>query len=803
MTKLSRAEAGRVRTLLPAILLASTSLAGAPAFAQIHGGPAPPPPPPGGDNTTSAGPAPTGELVVTAQKREENVQKVPLSIQVLSSTKLDQLSVKDASDFIKFLPSVSTQSLGPGYVNVYMRGVASGENSNHSGPLPSVGTYLDEAPITTIGGTLDVHIYDIARVESLAGPQGTLYGASSESGTVRIITNKPRLGQFEASYQLEGNHVEHGDFGYSGEGMANLPLGDKAAIRLVGWAEHDAGYIDNVHGTRTYPSSGITIDNAAMAKNDYNDVNLYGGRAALRIDLNESWTVTPSVMFQDETSHGVFGYDRTVGDLQVKHFFKERTRDQWVQAAATIEGSISNFDIVYAGSYMKRVIHSQSDYSDYSFFYDQAPFYYGSYIYDNGGNLIDPSQYIHGRDGFSKQSHELRISSPKDNRLRFIGGLFYERQTHNILQRYIINNLATVISVPGWPNTLWLTDQQRVDRDYAGFGELSFDITPQLTATGGVRVFKYDNSLVGFFGFGAGFSSHTGVSQCFAPAVVAGSPCTDLDKSVSETNFTHKLNLTYHIDDQKMVYATWSRGFRPGGINRRSSFGPYTSDFLTNYEVGWKTAWMDGRVRFNGALYLEEWKNFQFSFLGANGLTNIRNAPQAEIKGVEADISWRPDEHWTISGAGAFTDGKLTKNFCQTLVNGLPVTNCATPEAPSGTSLPVTPKFKGNATVRYEWRLGEIMAHLQGTVSGQSSSWADLRVIERGILGPNRGFATADFSAGLSKDSWNIDLSLLNATDTRADISRYAECATQVCGSEAYIVTNRPRTVAIRFGQRF
>ena len=776
----------RLTRIAPAVLMASTMLTGVSAAYA-----APPP-----------APAP-GEVIVTAQKREENVQRVPLSIQVLGAQRLDQLQVKDVNDYVKFLPSVAVQTIGPGYTDIYMRGVASGENNNHSGPLPTTASYLDEAPITTIGGALDIHVYDVARVEALAGPQGTLYGASAESGTVRIITNKPQIGQFSAAYDVSGNAVDHGGLGYSAEGYVNIPMNDKMAIRLVGWGEHDAGYIDNVPGTRTYPSSGITINNAATAKNNYNTVDLYGGRAALKIDLNENWTVTPSIMFQDEKSRGVFGYDPTIGDLKVSHFFPEQTHDRWYQAAATIEGHISNFDIVYAGSYMKRDIHSLSDYTDYSFFYDQAPFFYGTYIYDNGGNLIDPSQTIQGLDRFTKQSHELRISSPTENRFRFVGGLYYERQSHNIHQRYMIDGLADALSVTGSPDTLWLTQQLRVDRDYAAFGEASFDITPKLTLTGGLRVFKYDNSLVGFFGFSAGFSSHTGEAACFEPTIVAGGPCTDLDKKVSETGVTHKLNLTYHVDDNKLVYATWSRGFRPGGINRRSDFPPYVSDFLTNYELGWKTSWAGGTIRFNGALYLEKWDNFQFSFLGANGLTNIRNAPHAEVKGVETDLSWRPDSHWTITGAAAYTDAKLTANFCQALVAGVPVTNCASPEALAGSQLPVTPKFKANATARYEFDVGMMRAHFQGAVVGQTGSWADLRTTERGILGQQKGYTTLDLSTGLAQDNWSLELSLLNASDTRADIYRYAECATQVCGPETYIVTNRPRTVAIKFGQKF
>src|SRR5450432_2474348 len=193
------------------------------------------------------------EVIVTAQKRTESLQDVPVSITAIGTQKLEELHLESVNDYIKYLPSVSYQTTGPGFAKIYMRGVSSGGDGNHSGSLPSVGVYLDEQPITTIQGPLDIHVYDIARVEALAGPQGTLYGASSEAGTIRIITNKPEFDTFKGGYDLQGNSVKHGDPGYSGEGFVNIPLGSAAAIRLVGWYEKEGGYIDNVPGSLTYP----------------------------------------------------------------------------------------------------------------------------------------------------------------------------------------------------------------------------------------------------------------------------------------------------------------------------------------------------------------------------------------------------------------------------------------------------------------------------------------------------------------------------------------------------------------------
>ena len=737
------------------------------------------------------------ELVITAQKREENLQDVPISVQALGTQRLEELQVSDFADFARFLPSVSFRTGGPGFTAIYMRGVASGENSNHSGPLPSVGVYLDEQPVTTITGPLDVHVYDMARIEALSGPQGTLYGASSQAGTIRYITNKPDPTGRSWSYDVELNRFTDGGTGYALETYLNQPLSDRAAFRIVAWYQKDGGYIDNVRGTRTFPTSGITINNNALAEDDFNDVETYGARAALRVDLNENWTVTPSVMAQDATTDGLFAFDPDNGDLQVTHFYPDTARDQWLQAALTIEGKIADLDVVYAGAHLERAIHGMSDYSDYSFFYDTL-FGYGAYLVDDAGNLIHGAQYIQSKDIFKKDSHELRLSTPADNRLRMVGGVFFQKQTHNIQQRYRIDQLASDLEVPNWPDTLWLTKQLREDKDYAIFGEAAFDFTEQLTLTGGLRLFKAENSLKGFFGFGAGFSSGTGEAACFGPAVVDGAPCTNLNKTTKDDGYTYRVNLSYEIDADKMVYATWSNGYRPGGINRRGTLPPYSSDYLTNYEAGWKTVLLDGSLRWNGAVFYDKWKDFQFSFLGANGLTEIRNAAQAVMKGVETDFQWRTTDALTLSGAASYIDAKLDAPYCNS--GG---TTCADPGAPEGQQLPVTPKFKANLTARYEWSFGDADAHVQGSIVHEGSKWTDLRSDEREITGKLPSWTTFDLSAGLDWGDTHIIAYIKNLTDERGEISRFAQCATSVCGEQTYSVPIKPRIIGIKFGQSF
>jgi outer membrane receptor protein involved in Fe transport len=814
------------------------------------------------------------EVVVTAQKVTENLQNVPVSIEVLDSTKIEQLNIVNLDDYVKYSPSVSyVRGIGqggngqPGSSHVYMRGVVSGGDGIHSGSQPSVGTYFDEQPVTTIDGTVDVHIYDIERIEVLEGPQGTLYGASSESGTIRIISNKPDPTKFAAGYDVDLNKVEHGGTGWELQGFVNLPLSPVAAIRLVGWDEHDAGYISNVpgtnagacivHGVRTFPNwsgqqSGFNpgfpntaypcptpgvigagaISNAAYVKSDYNTVDTRGGRMAVKIDVGDNWTVTPTFMGQNLSTEGFFGYDPAVGHLQVAHFGPEHSQDSWTQSALTIEGKISNFDLVYSGGYMKRDTHSLADYSDYSEFYDRA---YGSGVnwVGNNGLPVMPQELVNTIGYFEKWSHELRLSTPKELPIRATVGLFIERQLHDIWEQYIMpgfgftnplggnpNGFATNLSIPGFNNTIWLTDQQRVDRDKAAYIQATWDITSQLSVNGGFRYFEYDNSLIGFYGFSGNYDAlsgfGSGMAGCFQGASTLFAPCTNLNNEVTKTGSVPRGNVTYKFTPDVMAYATFSRGFRPGGVNRtaQKGIGPYQADYLTNYEVGWKTQWFNNRLRWNGAIFREDWKDFQFTFLGPNSLNIIENGGNARITGVENEIEWAPIKKLRLSANFTFLDPKLTQNYC-----GAPgVTNCPTqqtpepflpgnvligPQAPAGTNLPVTPKFKGNFVARYTFNtLGGWAPYGQASWVYQSQTSPLLRVDEAQIVGMMPAFGLVDLAAGAEREGLTLQLLVTNVGDRFAQLTRFVQ-TNPVVDNQPYIIPAQPRTIAIKLAQRF
>jgi outer membrane receptor protein involved in Fe transport len=751
-----------------------------------------------------------------------------------------------------------------------MRGVASGGDGNHSGSFPSVGFYLDEQPVTTIGGTLDVHIYDIARIESLAGPQGTLYGASSQAGTIRIITNKPELGVTSGRVDAELNRVAHGGFGGSLEGMINLPVANNIAFRAVAFYQRDAGYIRNVFAERSYAYTGtdprhagfsapptvIQFDNSDFVDDDINDQRVFGGRAALKVDLNENWTVTPTIMHQNLKADGPFYMNAELDDFEVTRFREEPQRDKFTQAALTVEGKIGNFDVTYAGAYMDRPTSGINDYVDYVDAYNA---YYQSlgyasildyqYYFDNAGNIISPAQYITGGNHFKKMSQELRIASPAENRLRVIAGAFYQKQKNHIVQEYRVDDLADDLSVNGFPGLLWLTRQDRVDKDFALFGELSFDVTPQITLTAGGRYYKFDNTLFGFAGYGRNLnyvaegvppnvvgSSGTGVAECFAAdgaliedggtggfaeGGIDNIPCTNVGvfedgrvkpKRTKDSGFVHRLNAQYKPREGLMFYATWSKGFRPGGINRRAALPPYETDFLNNYELGWKTTF--GPLRWNGAIYHQRWERFQFSFLGESSLTVIQNGKDAKINGLETDVGYVAGG-LSLNAAMAYTDAKTKGNTCSVASNDDP--DCEGVfdgdddyiAAPSGIRLPVTPKLKFSATARYAWPMWIGRAHVQGGFVHQSSARADLRtnvgsaaepLDPASFLGRLKASTLVDLFAGYTWRNYNVELFGTNIFDERNELSRSVVCS--IC-TQTKILPGRPRTVGIRAGMKF
>jgi len=403
-----------------------------------------------------------GEIVVTATRSAQSIQKVPISMQALGAEKLQERQVKGLSDFAALLPSVSFEGIGPGRNTAFFRGIVPA-----GGAYASVGYYLDDMPIT---GTEvpDIHAYDLERVEALSGPQGTLYGAGSLAGTIRLITNKPKLDTFEFGYDVEANKYGKGDFGGQLESYINVPLAPTLAMRAMGYYRRDGGYIDNTPNNGTFndgssstltlgdnnPNTSYTLDNSDIAKDDYNTIREFGGRFQLLWQPTEGWDITPEITAQKQVARGYFGYDPRVGDLEVHDYDQTKNDDRWYQAALSIHGHIGDWDIVSATGYFKRRTRTLNDYTYYTVTYDGFGPGYESYLqfFDNctgsGASqqcqMINPTQYYHADTHRNKFTQELRISTPKDWPFDVTVGGFYQRQKNELNTSYAIRGLDTI-----------------------------------------------------------------------------------------------------------------------------------------------------------------------------------------------------------------------------------------------------------------------------------------------------------------------------------------------------------------------
>lgn len=405
------------------------------------------------------------EIIVTATRDKSSVQKVPISMLALDSAKLEERQIKGMSDFAALLPSVSFAGIGPGRSTAYFRGIVPA-----GGDYASVGYYLDDIPIT---GTEvpDIHVYDLERIEALAGPQGTLYGAGSLAGTIRFITSKPKIGKFDAGFDVEANKYGHGTAGGQFEAFVNIPVSNTFALRVMGYYRKDGGYINNTPNNGKFnngspailnlgdnnPATTIIEDNSKIAKNAYNTLFEYGTRIEALWEPAPGWDVLPSITAQRQITNGYFGYDPRVGDLQVHDYDTTRQDDKWMQAALTVHGHIGDFDLVSATGVFRRKTNLNNDYSYYTITYDSFGPGFENYLqfWDKAGcsgsgasqkcsHLINPTQYYHDDTLRNKFTQEVRLKTPASWPFDLTVGGFYQSQQQQNNNHYAIHGLDQI-----------------------------------------------------------------------------------------------------------------------------------------------------------------------------------------------------------------------------------------------------------------------------------------------------------------------------------------------------------------------
>ena len=409
------------------------------------------------------------EIVVTARKKTESLQDVPISVSALRESDLEDKGINVFEDYLLQLPSVTAGGAGPGTSTIYIRGLASTTpnltTAGVAGLAPNVSFYLDEQPLAQPGRNLDVYAADMARIEVLAGPQGTLFGASSQAGVVRMITNKPVIGEASANVEVEARFMPGAESGDKVELVANMPLGDSAAARFVAYRDKKGGYIDQVAGSlnasqsaRFRPAgtlrdnglpvsssragfqagadlSGATLSNAiAIVKEDANTLTYQGFRASLAHEINENWNALATVAQQTIDADGVFFVDPNLGDLEIQRYTEDVIEDEFDNMSLTLEGSIGDdLEVVYAGAYTDRTSDQMVDYTDYLFVGQYLPYYicdyYVTYTTYAPGNVPTgtcgaPNLLVDSTTNLEVTSHEFRIHADLNDTTSLTAGVF-------------------------------------------------------------------------------------------------------------------------------------------------------------------------------------------------------------------------------------------------------------------------------------------------------------------------------------------------------------------------------------------
>ena len=798
------------------------------------------------------------EVLVTATKRTESMQDIPVAVSALGEESLDQLGISNFEDYLLQLPNVTAGGSGPGQNTIYIRGVASTTPgltvAGVAGLAPNVALYLDEQPLAQPGRNLDVYAADLARVEVLSGPQGTLFGASSQAGTVRLITNKPDPSGNYASIDLGTAFTHKGEMSNNVEAMVNVPINEKLTVRGVVYVDNQGGYIDNVVGQRnltesarfrpegTVRSNGLPVsagragfqstadlsgvnfidaDNSTRVEEDFNDTTYSGVRLSALWHINDDWSLTVAHTEQELETDGVFFADPNLGDLEIQRYEDDSLEDAFSNTNWTLAGRIGELEAIYTGAFTDRETDQFIDYADYIFVGQYLPYYIcdGSVTYPGAsapsGTCQAPNMFVKSTSQTEVSSHEVRFSTDAERRVSATVGGFYS--TLDLAEKNDFTYLGSrqAIAFNGetgfgpnfsaknstsdqsqWPDgVIFRNDVLRTDEQTGVFGEAKIRLNDEFAVTVGARWYDVEVDLVGsaagsFGNFGATTDNNAGnnLDTLFA------APRPD---TASTDGVITKASVTWTPNDNQLLYATFSEGYRPGLLNRpggaTNPAGTFTvpyaidTDDMTNYEFGWKTDLLDYTLRFNGSVFFAEIERLQTTIFDPS-ITNLffsDNAADAEIKGVEGDFIWAPPTIAGLTVVGAFSllDTEITRVITPTN------------DVTLGDSLAYAPERQANLRARYEWSVGSgMIAHVMPQIAHSASSYSDIVSINRDKL---NSWTLFGFSAGVTSDTWSAEFFAENLSDERAEIARSYNFDRDRVN---YV---RPRTMGVRVSYDF
>jgi outer membrane receptor protein involved in Fe transport len=824
------------------------------------------------------------EITVTATKRSLSVQDIPATIQAINAETLKEMGAKVMEDYSRFIPSVNVVTYGAGSNTVVFRGAITG--AGYIAQSTS-SVYLDEISITTTGSQPAIRMVDIERVEALSGPQGTLYGSDAQAGTMRIITNKPDMSQMGVILDGEVRGGSESDSSYRGSIVFNVPLvEDKLALRISGYSDHDGGYIDNVFGHTpdssaildgpAYPSGYGTLDNADSVEENWNDADTTGARLILQWDLSDNWSTSFTALTQKTDSGADNDYDPFVGDLQTIRFHDEYREDQYEMYSFVLNGDVGFADLVGSVNYYDRDIKALYDITGYAHYWsaiychdsyylaaDLGPYYWANPdtgyavwwpVYCGGASIDDDyfsSYYSPAQQ--DKLTAELRLSSQGDT-LDWLVGLYYEDSNDSWQAPFatptlggdgLTNDYQQSASLDFWEfyfsnyygspasypeaTSHWYSESSTDWEQKAIFGELNWHISDTVDLTIGGRYFERTNNnkyIVDHPG-DAGLNGEPDVGDPDSRQYRLANDGRPENHAETETKFIPKVALNWSFNDDQSVYGLYTRGARPGGVNRSRGqpFFPigYESDLMDNYEFGYRSTFGGGQGRFNVTAYHMVWTDYQLEIVdpssdpcpdpadsipqvcGQPWQNVVTNAGEAHITGANVELDYAFNEKWTFGAnaeileAETDTSADLNGDGELDLVAGL--------------RLPLTPEFKGSAWLGYaretSWFGGtEGFARFQVSYTGERVN----------ILNPaspedspnpqltNAAYTIADISAGIRGEDWQVSIFVNNLTDERAAYTTGSGLMewgmASVADGRAHVqrvYTNRPLEAGIRF----
>jgi iron complex outermembrane recepter protein len=872
------------------------------------------------------------EVIVTANRREEKLQDVPITIQVLGGEQLRDLNLTTFDDVIKYTANITYSGNGPGTANIFIRGLGSPGMGNQAqstlAPFPNVGLYLDEQSMQFPARNNDLYVVDMERIEVLEGPQGTLFGGGAEAGAIRYITNKPRLDATHADLNAGYGVTAGGAPNSSANATLNLPLiDDKLAVRAVGFVDRRGGYISNVPGTISFdfPSSieGVRLtspiaNNATLVGSNTNPVTYSGFRLSGLYRISDDWDLLVQQSYQQMQADGYFyayPFDPNGHALQpnqITAFTPAYTKDRYESTAWTLKGRFGNLKAIYAGSFMRRHIDEQQDYSNYlvgtySTYYDcigAGAEYFNETTFPQLATkpprCYAPVGAWHDIVQNEHQSHEVRLSTNEKSRVRALVGAYWEKfvidddMNFNYLgiPQCSPPNLAIALAggadclsavgpLPGTHasnpglrenmNNAFGEDVQRGYKQYAFFTSVDFDIIPKvLTVTAGTRRYHYDEFEEGSEWFTLTDSplilNHPNGACTIESAGKLDGPCGfPIKLAKNESGFRSRANLAWHITPDVMTYYTFSQGFRPGGFNRTASLpgqpplargitpycGPqsqdprclrggslfglntsqqlkptgYNSDNLINNELGFKSEFLNHRLRVNGSAYLMHWNDVQslaLGLAGSVGVTPYVNGPDYTVKGLELQTAARVTEGLTLEGTGSWNSSKQTgvpclrsagvtphtpsnptpSGECITLVGGLPFALGVL-----NTSAPFSSPLIVNLRAHYDWHVGDYhpfawvgVSHTAAS-SNEPANYPDGNALAPAVTGVLRytipAYTIYDAGLGVTKDHWRAQLTGSNLSNSNA--------ATNISSAQFIKATIplRPRVLTLTFSYTF